>query len=365
MKLIFDYQIFLAQPYGGISRYFCNLIKDLKHDNDLEISLPIHNHNNEYLKKEPEIIDIHSTEKSFFDFLRKPDHNSEITKKVLQNGDFDIFHATYYSDYFLKDLSNKPFVITIHDMIYELFPELFPLKDRTAFLKKDLALKADKIIVVSEKTKEDLLKFIDVKEDKIAVIYQACSLDKAMIDNHRNSAQTSNDYLLFVGNRTGYKNFYFMILAISDVLKTRPNLDLVCFGAPFNKKEQAFINNLGLAAKVKTVSGGDAELIGLYKNAKAFLSPSYYEGFGVTILEAFACGCPVLAANASATPEAAADAALYFDAKDPISVKNAVEKILNSEELRADLVAKGYQQNEKFSWTKAAMEMKEAYKSVL
>ena len=361
MKLIFDYQIFSAQKHGGISRYFCNLIKEI----GPEARLPIHHHNNEYLKAAPEIVDLQIGEKSRFNFFKKsPDQNQEVTKKILNSGEFDIFHATYYDDYFLNSLSGKPFVITIHDMIYELFPEMFPLKDRLAILKKELALKADKIIVVSEQTKKDLLKFIDIKEEKIAVIYQACSLDEKLIATIE-AKKPQKNFLLFVGNRSIYKNFYFMLSAISEVLKNNPNLELICFGAPFDKKEKCFVDNLGLEKKVRVISGEDRDLIALYKTALAFISPSYYEGFGVTILESFACGCPVLAANVSATPEAAGDAALYFDPKDPQAIKASVEKIISDAELRAALVANGYEQNKKFSWQKAATEMKQAYQTIL
>jgi len=360
MKLIFDYQIFSAQKHGGISRYFCNLIKEI----GPEALLPINHHDIEYLKAEPKIVDLQIGEKSHFNFFKKaPDQNKEVTKKILNSGDFDIFHATYYDDYFLDSLGNKPFVITIHDMIYEIFPEMFPLKDRLTILKKELALKANKIIVVSEQTKKDLLKFIDIKEEKISVIYQACSLDFELI-KVTEAKKPEKDFLLFVGNRGIYKNFYFMLSAISEVLKNNPNLELVCFGAPFDKKENRFVENLGLEKKVRVISGGDRDLITLYKTALAFISPSYYEGFGVTILEAFACGCPVLAANNSATPEAAGNAALYFDPKDPQAIKSAVEKIISDSELRTELVAKGYEQNKKFSWQKAAAEMKQAYQTI-
>ncbi|MBU6141004.1 MAG: glycosyltransferase family 4 protein [Proteobacteria bacterium] len=361
MKIIFDYQIFSAQKHGGISRYFCNLIKEI----GPEARLPIQKHQNEYLIKEPEIVDLQIGKKSHLNFFKKsPDQNKEVTKKILNSGDFDIFHATYYDNYFLESLGRKPFVITIHDMIYELFPEMFSLKDRLTILKKELAQKADKIIVVSEQTKKDLLKFIDIKEEKIAVIYQACSLDESLIKSVE-VQKPQKEFLLFVGNRSIYKNFYFMLSAISEVLQNNPNLELLCFGALFDKKENRFIENLGLEKKVRVVSGGDRELVSLYKSALAFISPSYYEGFGVTILESFACGCPVLAAKASATTEAAGNAALYFDPKDPQATKSAVEKIISDSALRADLVANGYEQNKKFSWQKAATEMKQVYQTIL
>lgn len=371
MKVLFDYQIFLAQSHGGISRYFCNLIKEIKKDKSFETALPINHHDNFYLKNEPEVFEkIHNknqiSEKISTLFRSKSDKNLKIAKNEILKGDFDVFHPTYYADYFLNNLpTNKPFVITIHDMIYELFPEMFSLKDETVKLKKELTLRADKIVVVSEKTKSDLLKFFDLREDKISLIYQPCSLDVDLIKNTKTSKNIPSKFLLFVGSRGVYKNFYFMLYAIAKILKNDPDLHLVCYGNAFNKKEIGFIKNLGLDKKVSVVGGGDEELIALYKQAIAFISPSYYEGFGVTILESFACGCPVLAANASATPEAAGDAALYFDPKDPHSIRSSVEKIIGDQNLRDELVKKGYKQNEKFSWKKTAAEMKNLYQSMI
>jgi glycosyltransferase involved in cell wall biosynthesis len=371
MKLIFDYQIFAAQKNGGISRYFCNLIKYLKNDPNLEISLPLHHHNNEYLQEMSAILGAKNFKKiqnfgnfSLNFFKKSPDQNQEITKKILQTTKFDVLHTTYYDDYFLEFLSKKPFVITIHDMIHEIFPELFSLKDKTALLKKELALKADKIIVVSQASKRDLLKFIDVREEKISVIYQACSLDENLIKKQFKKTGQFRDYLLFVGHRSAYKNFYFMLTAIAKILKNN-DLGLICFGAAFNKKEKYFIEKLGLEKKVQLISGSDYDLIGLYKNALCFIAPSCYEGFGVTVLEAFACGCPVLTSNSSAIPEAAGQAAIYFDPKDNIAIANAVEQVIGSPDLRLKMIQKGFIQNQLFSWPQIAGQMTREYQSIL
>ena len=159
----------------------------------------------------PEIADIKQGEKTSFNFFKKkPDQNLLITNNILNQGDFDVLHTTYYDDYFLDYIGKKPFVVTVHDMIYEIFPELFPLKDRTALIKKEISQKADKIIVVSEYSKRDMLKFMDIREEKIDVIYPACSLDENLIKNqHFAKIAGVNEYLLFVGNRSVYKNFYF------------------------------------------------------------------------------------------------------------------------------------------------------------
>ena len=231
MKILFDHQIFLAQKHGGISRYFHNLINEINKDANFSASIPINNHDNEYLKNSETPLVANKKSKLFRPIFRKRDLNKELLLQQLSSGNFDIFHPTYYDDYFLSNLGKKPFVITIHDMIYELFPEMFSLRENLTNLKKDLTLKADKIIVVSQKTKEDLLKFVEVKEEKIEVVYQACSLEKEQIKAAKINHNLPKKYLTFVGNRGIYKNFYFMLSSISDLLKKDEDLCLICFGA--------------------------------------------------------------------------------------------------------------------------------------
>lgn len=363
MKIAFDNQIFLLQKHGGISRYFCNLIKNLKNDPRLEISLPIHHHDNEHLKEIENILGIKNHPKKIFDFFNKDRNlNREVSKNFFESGNFDILHATYYDGNLLNMINKKPLVITIHDMIYEIFPEFFSLKDQTSQLKRHLLQRADKIIVVSENTKKDLLQLTQVDEEKIEVIPLSSSftIKNSPLPKHKSNEK----YLLYVGNRSIYKNFYFMINSVIELLRDYDDLKIICFGAQFDKKEKIFLKNLGIEKKVTAITGGDDQLIKLYQNATAFIFPSYYEGFGIPTLEAFSCGCPVLASNSSSIPEVAGDAAIYFDPKNNIEIRNAVEKILNDPTLRQDLINKGYERNELFSWEKSAKKTQEVYNSI-
>jgi len=364
VKIAFDNQIFLAQNHGGISRYFCNLIKNLKNDPTLEISLPIHHHDNKHLQEIENIIGIKTFPKKKFDFFSNQKNlNDEVSKKFFASGNFDILHATYYDDSLLNLIGKKPLVITIHDMIYERFPEFFSLKDRTSQLKQLLLQRADRVIVVSENTKKDLLQLTKIKEEKIDVVPLASSFE-AKISNQQNHKITEK-YLLYVGNRTIYKNFYFMLSSIADLLKNHDDLNLICFGAEFDKKEKVFLKNLGIEKKVRAVVGGDNQLIQLYQNALAFIFPSYYEGFGIPTLEAFSCGCPVIASNTSSIPEVAGNAAIYFDPKNSIEIRNAVEAVISDPLLRQDLVNKGFERNKLFSWEKSAKKTQQIYNSLL
>lgn len=364
MKLLLDHQIFSSQNVGGISRYFCNLISQYKAiDPSISISLPISYHENQHLTEVTHFIkdENFNKKRSFQLFRNYQKENDESIKKALESKDYDVFHATYYDKNLLKYITNKPLVITIHDMIHELYPEFFSLRDNTANHKRELALRADKIITVSENTKKDLLKFIKLDENKIEVVPLASSFKTA-----KTTEKESNTYyLLYVGNRSIYKNFYFMVSSIANLLRQNDNLYLLCFGHEFNKKELEFLENLKIRKKVKVSGKTDAELIKLYQNALAFIMPSYYEGFGIPILEAMSCGCPVIAANKSSIPEVASDAALYFDPKDAQSIRNSVEKITSDQEFRDSLIKKGYQRNDLFSWNKTAKKTMQIYNSLI
>jgi glycosyltransferase involved in cell wall biosynthesis len=363
MKVFYDYQIFAAQRNGGISRLFSNLINHVAQLPNTEVFLPIVEHENEYLQKNPRIINPQiSVKKSLFNFWQK-NQNQKFSEEFLQAQKFDVLHATYYDDYFLPHLKNKPFVTTIHDMTYEIFPEFFSPKDRTSNQKIASAYKANKIITVSHNTKKDLLNLTDIKEEKIVVVPIACSLDPEISTNPFPQNNVGK-YLLYVGTRGIYKNFYFMLRSIKKILHDHSDLTLLCFGAPFNKKELIFLENLGLQNKIKAVSGGDDILVWLYKNAQAFIGPSYCEGFYMTLLEAFACGCPVLACNREPIPEVAGDAAIYFDAKDNIAIEKSVERILSDKALRDDLIKKGFARNKLFSWQEIAKQTRQVYESL-
>ena len=116
---------------------------------------------------------------------------------------------------------------------------------------------------------------------------------------------------------------------------------------------------------VKYVPADDKKLQSLYRNALAFVFPSIYEGFGMPILEAFSCGCPVILSDASCLPEVGGDAAVYFNPKDVVSMRNAVERVVSDEKLRNQMRERGYKQLEKFSWRKCAEETKKVYEKVI
>ena len=383
MKLLYDHQIFTWQNYGGISRYFCELMSQFTLDPRIDFRLALHYSQNEHLHQNPQVNRFWThrndffSDSRFFSALQKKIHinvlnhifnNQRESVKQLKGQDFDLFHPTYYDPYFLKHLGKKPYVLTIYDMIHEIFPDTFDKNDMTRNRKKTLADNAKKIIAISENTKKDIIKYLDVPEDKIQVIYLADSLSRTKNTNPSNvldSIRVPEKYLLFVGNRSGYKNFTFLFEALFSVLKKDKNLHIICAGGGFfSASEKNLMQKMDMISRTHYYSADDATLLYLYKNAYAFVFPSLYEGFGIPVLEAFSCGCPTVLSNTSSLPEVGGDAALYFDPVDSVSVTNIIEQILSDENLREDLITKGYSRSKLFSWEKTALMTKKVYEMV-
>ena len=384
MKVLFDNQIFKAQKYGGISRYFTELFKRFNGKENLEYEMPIRDSDNEYLKKIPPFSNIDLSRKKLLPNINSKlrrvlnkindtfdkDSNINRVKKALKKQDFDIFHPTYYSSYFLKYLKNKPFVLTVYDMIHEIYPEHF-LFDRgmTTRNKKKLVLKADKIIAISENTKKDIIRFYNIKEDKIKVIYLGNSLHPTQ-GIIKNLPEVPKKYILFVGARGLYKNFTYFIESISPLLKNDKNLNIVAAGGyskenHFSKKEKNLFKKLGIEKQIIHYSIDDKRLSYLYQNAICFVFPSLYEGFGIPVLEAFACNCPAVISNTSSLPEVGGEAVVYFDPTDSDDILKSTERVIQNETLRAEMISKGKEQLKKFSWEKTARDTMDLYSEIL
>ena len=367
MKILYDHQTFSIQKYGGISRYYFELINRICVFQDINTQLSLKYSNNYYIEDAN-----FSNHKGFLknqEFRGKErlllNLNGHYTKSILKKGNFDIFHPTYFCPYFLPHIGTKPFVLTVYDMVHEIFPQIVTKKDKTAEWKKVIAQKATKIIAISSNTKKDLINLYNIDSAKISVIHLGSSL-RVETKNKTIKKNIPERYLLFVGARDRYKNFNRFLKAITTLLQNDNTLNLICVGGGnFCSEEIKLLEILKINSKVFQFFVNDTELVYLYKNALAFIFPSLYEGFGIPILESFECGCPLILSNTSSFPEIAGDSAVYFDPTDEISIKNAVEKVIYDNELREILISSGYNQAMKFSWDRTAIETEALYRSIL
>lgn len=378
MKILFDHQIFQHQRFGGISRYFTEIMMNLPSSVNYEVSVLYAF--NEYLKNtgldfkyEEQLLNFANQnfkgkqrilpllERYFPDkYPNRFEQNHENTIKRLQEGDFDIFHPTFFEDYYLPFLNGKPYVLTIHDMIIELYPE-FTNSPGFIARKKKLAEGAAHIIAVSENTKNDIVDVYNVLPQKISVVYHGSSLKE-----ERSDIQLPEKYILYVGDRRmGYKNFGFFISSLQKVLVDNRDLKIVCTGDQFTFEEIAFFKVLGVEAQVVHQFVRDEDLYTVYNKALMFIYPSYYEGFGIPILEAFQAQCPVILADASCFREVAGDAALYFAPKSVKQLQERASVLLNDKALSQTLREKGKTRLKNYSWTKSAQDTVEIYKQVL
>lgn len=387
MRIAIDYQIFSIHKYGGISRYFFELMKQFSKMDDVSYQLGLKFSNNFYLLNNPELFNVEKDLKTdefcqgfqfrgkakihkFLGRLSIVEHplirNMETSVNILKESNFDIFHPTYYDNYFLKHIGKKPYVLTVYDMIHELFAKKTSQHgDKTIAWKKELIEKASHIIAISQNTKDDIVELYKIDENKITVVYLGTSI--CLNESATTTTSAPENYILFVGNRNSYKNFNFFINAIKPLLLEDKNLFLVCAGSvSFTAEENSVIAQLGLSDKVVHFPlVDDAVMMNLYSGALCFVFPTLYEGFGIPVLEAFACGCPAILSDTSSLPEVGGDAALYFDPEDAESILETVKRVVYNTDLADNLRKKGFEQLKHFSWEKCAEQTLKVYSSVI
>lgn len=366
MKILYDHQIFTQQKYGGISRYFYELIMQFGTIDDTEASLPLIFSNNHYLFKTPSFNHFQFFPASHFKGKHRimSAFNTPYAIHALKQQNFDLFHPTYYDPYFLNYLGTKPFVVTVYDMIHEKFKEMLPSRDKTSEHKELLVRKAAKIIAISESTKKDLIEIFGTEESKIDVIY----LGNSMFPNEQITLDSNlpEKYILFVGSRYSYKNFDRFIRAVSRLLHEDSELSVICVGGgPFKTVERQTFDSLKIENQLHQYDLDDKKLALFYSNALLFVFPSLYEGFGIPVLEAFACKCPLVCSNTSSLPEIAGNGAHYFDPYDEGSICSAIKEVLEDKTLKKQLIQNGLERVKYFSWEKTALETRKTYESVL
>lgn len=281
----------------------------------------------------------------------------------------DIFHLTNSARYF-RGLDK--FVLTIHDLSFLIAPEFSG--HSINYLKKNyyqkLIKSASAIIAVSQNTKADILKNLDYPEEKITVIYEAAASDfypDLQQEYLEEKFGLKGNYILAVGQIQPRKNINLLLKAFSQLPdELRDQNSLVLVGRPRNQKEleklKQKIKDLKVTQETKFLGYVDLnELRYLYSSAAVFVYPSLYEGFGLPVLEAMACGAPVITTNISSLPEVAGQAAILVDPNNDEELREALIKVIADNNLREDLINKGLKQAKQFSWVKAAEETIKVY----
>lgn len=373
MKVLFDYQCFQMQRFGGVSNSYVQLIMQLcKMGIDVQIGL--RDTKNIHLLRTGLVSQQSSAKRilngllyrggNAFEGLRQvlnvdqKSYNRNYSIQLLQEQQFDVFEPTFFDPYFIPYLNGKPFVTTIHDMTMERLPEM-EIDDVQKVQKKIISAAATMLHCPSENTKQDIVEIYGIEPERVEVIYHGAP-ERVKFDKTRIIAAP---YLLYVGDRRAYKNFVPFVQECAKVFETYPELHLVCTGSPFTAEEKKVFAELHISERVHQMRVSDAGMANLYYNAVAFVYPSLYEGFGLPILEAYTYGCPVLLTPYSCFPEIAGDAAMYFEMKDGKSDFYDVFKSLYtmSADDRKMLEAKGTERLKLFSWNLSARKLFNLY----
>lgn len=353
MRILYDYQGFI-QGIGGVSRYHCELIKNLP-ENGIDPFIPMIFSDNLYLEG------LNIDHKYF---LRKWQHplrdnlykwlDQKICLKKIQEGNYDIFHPTFLNPYYIGNTGNKPIISTMHDLNHEKFPQF-----DTENVKKKRAKvieASNHIIAISQQTKNDLIDYYDIDDRKISVIYHGIDQD---IYTTSASRLLNKPYLLYVGSRNTYKNFKTFLKAFS-LLKD--DIDLVFTGLPFSNEEQSLIQKYNITTKIHQYFATNEQMNQLMNQAVAFIYPSIGEGFGMPILEAYRCGTPCIISDILCFHEIGDNAAIYFDPTSAESIAETISNTINNDNLLISLKELGYKRMKKFPWSRTAESTAKVYR---
>lgn len=355
MKILFDSTIFLSQRAAGVSRYYYELYRGVR-DQGYNPKVAGMFTKNKYTLADP-ILKKKMIRDPFALFTAI--NRYQISKAIKGADSNTIYHPSNLRRQYLDILSNDAkLVITIHDMIVERED------NRIDELKRDFAMRADKIIAISQATKDEIIDILNIPHEKIDVIYHGSSIDVEKAVKPKNVLPAK--YLLYVGGHRKHKNLPFMFESLAPILRQRADLYFVCAGyTDFADEDLIQFEKLGIKDKIiSVVKPEDDELAYIYANSYAFIFPSFYEGFGIPILEAWSCNTPTVLSDNTCFREIADSAALFFDPHSKESLATTIESILDNEKLREELIEKGKQRLKMFSWEKASKQVIDVYKSV-
>lgn len=363
---------------SGIGIYTYELAKLLQKNKDIELSGEIFNFlNRNDISKDIEGLNMPIKLCTLFPYgvYRRIWNMIPINYNKLFNSNADIYH---FFNFIVPPRIKGKVITTIHDMTYVLYPETMD-KRNLKRIKDDIVYsveRSDKIITVSESSKRDIIKYLNVPEEKIEIVYNGVHyyefsgiLTKEKRLMVRSKYSLPEKYILYMGTLEPRKNIE-SILESYYVLKKNyaSEVKLVIAG----KKGWLFENIFSVVEKLKLQNDvvftdyvDELDKAAIYQMASLFVFPSIYEGFGIPVLEAMAASVPVITSNVSSLPEVAGDAAVLVEPKDINSLAESMHKILSDDDFKLELVEKGHIQAKKFTWQSSAEKLYEIYKSII
>jgi len=369
LEVITDGIIYQLQFHGGISRVFSEILPRMcEADETLDITLFLTGKNRQELPYNPNIHVFLSPRITRF---MKPEKiwrwlvqrlMERWLRSVIGKTEGKIWHSTYYT--MPKDWEGKT-VVTVHDMVHELFPDLFNNTAAEQFRnkKRQSILSANMVICVSENTRKDLLNLYEINPDKVRVVPNGFNTVFKRTDNPSLKMDTPvhEPFLLYIGSRSQYKNFGQLVEAYVS-WKRRNEVNLVVVGDSWSPDEIKNFKERKIYEKIQLFEKANDELLCyLYNKAAAFVYPSLYEGFGIPLVEAMACGCPVVASRIPSTIEVAGNCPIYFAPGKTEELVAALDKVI-IEGRNSQRTLDGLKRSKDFSWQITAEKTLEVYK---
>tara|TARA_A100000164_G_scaffold381359_1_gene432667 strand:+ start:2951 stop:4045 length:1095 start_codon:yes stop_codon:yes gene_type:complete len=357
MKILFDHKIFWLQKYGGISRYFVNLLKFIELKKKIQIKVFSVFYRNHYLKNEINqkykvgtFIDEPVPKTSFFLKFMNDFFFNFYAKKYKP----DLIHTTYFNH---KINYNVPLILTVYDLIHEKTSK----KRYENFLpKKNAISRADHIICISKQTRADLHKFYNYPKSKSSVIHLGADHLKNLRSNNKSNL-LNKKYILYIGSREKYKNFNVLINSLKQLKKK--DFILVCFGGKKFTNEELNLNKSNI--KIKQIFGDDLKLKNLLEKAICLVNTSKLEGFSIPNVEAMSLGCPLICSDIPIFKEICKSSVLYFDVNSSKSLAKCLNKIMINEKIRKKLIINGKKRSLYFKWKNCTNQTIDVYNNVL
>ncbi len=358
MRVAFDEQIFAIQRHGGISRVFAELAREFQtnpaHGVELQpVNAPIVN---EYVLRD------HVTAEQLV--VRPGKHWAATIARSMarrrHTGPADIVHSTFYLPRMLKDYPQARRVVTVHDMIPEIFPQS---RRRLDFLtsKHEYVRKADHVVCISESTKRDLLRIYPDITAPVTVIHHGVGPEFTP-DAHPLPSFPDN-YVIHVGMRQDYKDGDTLFRAFSHIASGYRDLQLILVGGgAITSQERQSLIELGIETRVTQTTLREPDLPSAYAHARMCLFPSRYEGFGFPALEAMASGTPVILCDSSSLPEIGGDTAWYFEPGDDAALAKQIAAVLDDPAAASDRALQARNRAQSFTWANAAVKLANVYR---
>ena len=362
MEVIIDGYIYHAQKMGGISRIFNAVLPIICALNpSISLKIILHATKSDLSEQIGQII-VPNLEKyllprnlwkDLYPFL-----NNLLVNQKVKNTRNTIFHSTYYRS--LVGWRGKQ-IFSVYDLIYEKYPDTFNDARDVIHLKSQAFKRADHLICISDATKQDLIHYYNIPDEKISISHLGYGEQFRPVDSSRIDLRMDIPFILYVGGRAKYKGFSDLVTAYSQ-WRSRHDLKLVVVGNEWTKQESELLSNMGIQHQVQLLGGiDDKQLCDLYNQARAFVYPSHYEGFGLPLLEAMACVCPVIASSIPSTREIAGDIPFYFEVAKPEGLTDALDVCIEKNRRDADQVKAGLVWVKQYSWEKTAQAIIDVY----